>query len=52
MGCGIIVKDAFGNLVSGLSMSFGAGTMFVAEILAVEQGLKHCRDLGFKDVVC
>ncbi|XP_057450825.1 uncharacterized protein LOC130742741 [Lotus japonicus] len=52
MGCGIIVKDVFGNWVSGLSMSFGTSTTFVAEILAFEQGLKHCWDLGFKDVVC
>lgn len=38
--------------MSGTSSSYGAGSTFMAEILALELGLQHGWELGFRRVVC
>lgn len=52
MGCAAILHDACGAWVNGVSMSVSNGNSFLAEMLALELGLQHAWDAGYKQVTC
>ncbi|KAL6544208.1 hypothetical protein OROGR_010705 [Orobanche gracilis] len=52
MGCSAVVRDVHGNWISGISNSYGFGNAFLAEVLALELGLKHVWELGHRKVRC
>ncbi|XP_057425490.1 uncharacterized protein LOC130718875 [Lotus japonicus] len=52
MGASAVLRDHLGNWISGTSTSYGHGNAFLAEILAVEIGLNHAWELGFRSVLC
>ena len=52
MGGGAFLLDNTGRWISGAASSFGVGTPFTAELLAMEMGLAHAWNLGFKYILC
>ncbi|XP_057452039.1 uncharacterized protein LOC130743831 [Lotus japonicus] len=52
IGCGVCVLDVADRWLLGASESYGTGTSFMAELLAVELGLLVCWDLGLRQVAC
>ncbi|XP_057446239.1 uncharacterized protein LOC130738288 [Lotus japonicus] len=52
MGCAAVVRDSRGAWLSATSVSYSYGSAFLAEILAVELGLRHALDIGHKSVSC
>lgn len=45
MGCGTVLRDKQGGWITGLAESFGYWNAYLAKVLAVEMGLKHCSEL-------
>lgn len=52
MGIGAIVCDLRCNWLSGSSSSSVHGNVFLAELLAVENGLHHVSNFSYKEVLC
>ena len=52
MGCGGFIRDSSRGWISGFSISFGHGNSFLAEMLAIEEGLKLTWELGYRRVSC
>ena len=52
MGCGAVIPDFTGRWMSGIFSSFGPGNAFTVELMALEIGLEHAWELGFRQVVC
>ncbi|XP_057430758.1 uncharacterized protein LOC130723631 [Lotus japonicus] len=52
MGCAAIVRDSRGAWLSATSVSYSSGSAFLAEVLAMEVGLRHALDLGYMNVSC
>ena len=52
MGIGVVVRDIQGDWISGMSNNYSQGSVFKAELLAIESGLHHVWDLQKKDIVC
>lgn len=52
IGTGALLRDQHSNWISGLSMSFDQENAFLVEILAMETGLSHAWDLGFRNIHC
>ncbi|KAE9614458.1 hypothetical protein Lal_00012188 [Lupinus albus] len=51
MGEGGAIRDHDDHLLSGFCVNFGVGSPILAELLAMEHGLKLAWDLGFKKVI-
>ncbi|XP_057426144.1 uncharacterized protein LOC130719541 [Lotus japonicus] len=52
MGCAAIVRDSCGNWLSAISVSYASGSAFLAEILAMELGLRHALEIGYTEASC
>lgn len=52
MGCAAVLRDKHGNWISATSVSYGHGSSFLAELKAVELGLKEAVAQGFRVVEC
>lgn len=52
MGGGGVLRDHVGRWISGFTSFRGQGAPFLAELLALDQGLQHTWNLGYRDVVC
>lgn len=52
MGCAAVMKDTTGKWLSAISSSFGQGSAFAAEIMALELGLQHAQNNGFLHIAC
>ncbi|GAB2216255.1 hypothetical protein Droror1_Dr00024025 [Drosera rotundifolia] len=50
--CSVPKKDHHGRWLSGFSTSLGEESAFNAEILAIQNGLLHAWELGYRDVIC
>ncbi|XP_019457635.1 PREDICTED: uncharacterized protein LOC109358024 [Lupinus angustifolius] len=50
MGGGGVIRDHAGQWLSGFSANFGVGSAILAELLAMDHGLKLAWELGFKKV--
>lgn len=46
-----VVRDELGRWVMGFSCKFRAASALAAEFLALRQGLKHCREHGFDNLI-
>ncbi|KAF1862473.1 hypothetical protein Lal_00046569 [Lupinus albus] len=51
MGGGGVLQDHEGKWLSGLSANFGVGSLILAELMAMDQGLKLTRNLGCKQII-
>lgn len=52
IGCGAIIRDAFRNVISSTSGSYGTGSAFAVEILTMELGHQHGWSVGYRNIVC
>ncbi|XP_057418750.1 uncharacterized protein LOC130712957 [Lotus japonicus] len=52
MGCAAVARDGHGRWVTRISQSFNQGRPFLAEVLALELGLKLATKRGIRKLVC
>ncbi|KAL6497326.1 hypothetical protein OROGR_029255 [Orobanche gracilis] len=52
MGCGGVLCHRSGAWIVGFSVSHGFGSPFLAEVLAIERGLRLAWELGYRSFTC
>lgn len=52
MGIGGVLRDSNGRWISGFAAALGAGDAFKSELMAIQRGLIHTWELGFRHVQC